>query len=163
MTFKLKSRSPKSDQVFVSLDIQSWLKPIVQLKGLPAEILFWTFQSVIVNLKKRSTSPKPNQLLTPSKQCIYASLVKIHPLAQRITHRHKSMWMRMCTPIGSASKQTCPPPFACEDIISQRSLVKNKANLTNLYPPTKSYLRETCKSQNINPIYLTLSSASFRS
>ena len=42
---------------------------------------------------------------------------------------------------------------------------KNKANSTNLYPPTKGYLRETCKSQNINPIYLTLSSAtvSFRS
>ena len=27
----------------------------------------------------------------------------------------------------------------------------NKANSTNLYPPTKGYLRETCKSQNINP------------
>ena len=26
--------------------------------------------------------------------------------------------------------------------------------------PTKGYLRETCKSQNINPIYLTLSSPS---
>ena len=41
----------------------------------------------------------------------------------------------------------------------------NKANSTNLYPPTKGYLRETCKSQNINPIYLTLSSptVSFRS
>ena len=41
----------------------------------------------------------------------------------------------------------------------------NKTNLTNLYPPTKGYLRETCKSQNINPIYLALSSpsVSFRS
>ena len=31
--------------------------------------------------------------------------------------------------------------------------------------PTKGYLRETCKSQNINPIYLTLSSptVSFKS
>ena len=36
----------------------------------------------------------------------------------------------------------------------------NKTSLTNLYPPTKGYLRETCKSQNINPIYLTLSSPS---
>ena len=47
----------------------------------------------------------------------------------------------------------------------QKFLKKNKANLTNLYPPTKGYLRETCKSQNINPIYLTLSSptVSFRS
>ena len=41
----------------------------------------------------------------------------------------------------------------------------NKTNSTNLYPLTKDYLRETCKSQNINPIYLTLSSTSvsFRS
>ena len=41
----------------------------------------------------------------------------------------------------------------------------HKANSTNLYPPTKGYLRETCKSQNINPIYLTLSlpTVSFRS
>ena len=41
----------------------------------------------------------------------------------------------------------------------------NKANSTNLYPSTKGNLRETCKSQNINPIYLTLSSptVSFRS
>ena len=44
-------------------------------------------------------------------------------------------------------------------------LERNKTNSTNLYPPTKGYLRETCKSQNINPIYLTLSSpsVSFRS
>ena len=41
----------------------------------------------------------------------------------------------------------------------------NKTNSTNLYPPRKGYLRETCKSQNINPIYLSLSSPSvaFRS
>ena len=44
-------------------------------------------------------------------------------------------------------------------------ITTNKTNLTNLYPPTKGYLREICKSQNINPIYLTLSSPSvlFRS
>ena len=43
--------------------------------------------------------------------------------------------------------------------------IENKTNWTNLYPPTKGYLRETCKSQNINPIYLALSSPSvlFRS
>ena len=36
----------------------------------------------------------------------------------------------------------------------------NRTNSMNLYPRTKGYLRETCKSQNINPIYLTLSSPS---
>ena len=45
------------------------------------------------------------------------------------------------------------------------NFIVNKANSTNLYPPTKGYLRETCKSQNINPISLILSSptVSFRS
>ena len=45
------------------------------------------------------------------------------------------------------------------------NLICNKTNSTNLYPLRKGYLRETCKSQNINPIYLTLSSpsVSFRS
>ena len=49
--------------------------------------------------------------------------------------------------------------------IKYRILCLNKANSTNLYPPAKGYLRDTCKSQNINPIYLTLSSptVSFRS
>ena len=48
---------------------------------------------------------------------------------------------------------------------SDRANKLYKANSTNLYPPMKGYLRETCKSQNINPIYLTLSSptVSFRS
>ena len=35
-----------------------------------------------------------------------------------------------------------------------KDIYNNKANSTNLYPPTKGYMRETCKSQNINPIYL---------
>ena len=53
-----------------------------------------------------------------------------------------------------------------EQIFSQGSnIFPNKTNSTNLYPPMKGYFRETCKSQNINPIYLTLSSpsVSFRS
>ena len=55
---------------------------------------------------------------------------------------------------------------ALERMINKRLtwfLESDKANSTNLYPPTKVYLR--CKSQNINPIYLTLSSptVSFRS
>ena len=50
-----------------------------------------------------------------------------------------------------------------ENFVSE--VKENKPNSTNLYPPTKGYLKVTCKSQNINPIYLTLSSpsVSFRS
>ena len=44
------------------------------------------------------------------------------------------------------------------DLIYPTELQLNKANSKNLYPPTKGYLRETCKSENKNPIYLTLNS-----
>ena len=58
-------------------------------------------------------------------------------------------------------------PFMQQSIcaILVEGIKRNKTNSMNLYPPTKGYLRETCKSQNINPIYLTLSSpsVSFRS
>ena len=37
----------------------------------------------LVTLKMRSRSPKSNQLFPPSQPCIYASLVKIHPLVQK--------------------------------------------------------------------------------
>ena len=36
------------------------------------------------------------------------------------------------------------------------SSVWNKTNSTNFYPPAKGYLRETCKLQNKNPIYMYL-------
>ena len=57
-------------------------------------------------------------------------------------------------------------PNMTEKLLTGTKRIKqNKANSTNLYPPTKDYLRETCKSQNINPIYLILRSpsVSFRS
>ena len=65
-----------------------------------------------------------------------------------------------------------------KSVTNVRKMMRNKSNLDvvdsnantrqirRIYiPPTKGYLRETCKSQNINPIYLTLSSPSvlFRS
>ena len=40
----------------------------------------------MATLKIRSRSPKSNHLFLPSQQCIHASLVKIHPLVQEITH-----------------------------------------------------------------------------
>ena len=59
------------------------------------------------------------------------------------------------------------PPIICSRRQFQivRFFKNNKTNSTNLYPLTKGYLRETCKSQNINAINLTLSSPSvlFRS
>ena len=67
------------------------------------------FFSAAVALKIRSRSPKFNQLFSPSKQCIYASLVKIHPLVQKIMSRKDAT--QTSTQTGSAPKPICPSPF----------------------------------------------------
>ena len=41
-------------------------------------------------------------------------------------------------------------------LLSFTKLENKQDNLTNLYPWTKCYFREKCKSQNINPIYVNL-------
>ena len=50
-----------------------------------------------------------------------------------------------------------------QKFLSWSNFKYNKTNSTNLYPPTKGYLRETCKSPNVNPIYLTSPLVLFRS
>ena len=49
-----------------------------------------------MTLKIRSRSPKFIQLFPLSQQCIYASLVKIHPLVQKIKHRNSIMDVSKC-------------------------------------------------------------------
>ena len=66
-----------------------------------------------MTLKIGSRSPKSNQLVPPSQQCICASLVKIRPLVQKITHGNEA------TPTGSAPKTICPPPPSVGGDISQ--------------------------------------------
>ena len=44
--------------------------------------------NALVTLKIMSRAPKSNLLFPFSQQCIFASLVKIHPLVQKITHRN---------------------------------------------------------------------------
>ena len=61
------------------------------------ETIFRTFQSAAVTLKIRSRSPKSNQLVPFSQQCIYASLVKIYQTVQKIRHGKEATW----TPTGS--------------------------------------------------------------
>ena len=69
-----------------------------------------------------------------------------------------------CSLYCKAHYQNYQNGFASPNKMATRAACA-KTNSANLYPPTKGYLRETCKSQNINPIYLTLSSpsVSFRS
>ena len=62
-----------------------------------------------MTLKIGPKSPKSNQLVPPSQQCICASLVKIRPSVQKITRRNEATTMQ--TPTGSAQKQYVPPPF----------------------------------------------------
>ena len=72
----------------------------------------------LVTLKMRSRSPKSNQLFPPSQPCIYASLVKIHPVVQKISRRKEATRKRtpMRTPTGSTPKTICPPPSVGGDI-----------------------------------------------
>ena len=66
---------------------------------------------VAVTLKIGSRSPKSNQLVSSSQQCICASLVKICPSVQKITHRNEATRTPTQTPTGSAPKTICPPPL----------------------------------------------------
>ena len=61
-----------------------------------------------MTLKIGSRSPKSNQLVPPSQQCICASLVKFRPSVQKITCGNEAT--RTPTPTGFAPKTICPPP-----------------------------------------------------
>ena len=62
-----------------------------------------------MTLKIWSKSPKSNQLVPPSQQCICASLVKIRPSVQKITCGNEATRTLTQTPTGSAPKTICPP------------------------------------------------------
>ena len=140
VTMKIKSRSPKSNQLFTpsqhcicaSLVLICITKILSTLHTLPtlylfkfglnlstgsednAQTKFHTLKKVAVTLKIGLRSPKSNQLVPPSHQCICASLVKIHPSVQKIMHGNEAT--RTQTPTGSAPKTICPPPFSWGDI-----------------------------------------------
>ena len=84
------------------------------------ETKFHTLKKVAVTLKIWSRSPKSNQLVPPSQQCICASLDKISPSVQKITRGNEAM--RTQTPTGSAPKTICPPPFGLGDIINSNKI-----------------------------------------
>ena len=69
-----------------NVSMQVWSKSIHLFRRYRTETIFWIFQSGTVILKIRSMSLNFDQLLPSSRQCIYASLVKIHPLVQKISH-----------------------------------------------------------------------------
>ena len=131
VTLKIRSRSPKSNQLCASSQ-QCSCASLVKIHSLfrryrvgkPNLICFHG----LVTLKMRSMSPKSNQLFPPSQPCIYASLIKIHPLVQKISRRKEATRTR--TPTGSAPKNNRSPTFGWGDIISR----------VKITPPTKFYM-----------------------
>ena len=80
--------------------------------------------------------------------------IKERIMSKPHAHSHKYNYNEKNT--CKDSKKICD--YKVPTVYIDMTAVLNKTNSTNLYHPTKGYLRETCKSQNINPIYLTLSS-----
>ena len=93
VTLKIKSRSPKTYTTLPILPTMYLCKFHQNLfngsEDKTTEMKIDTVKKVAVTLKIKSRSPKSNPLFTPSQHCIYASLVKICPLVQKITPRNE--------------------------------------------------------------------------
>ena len=117
---KKSARSPKSYQLFPSSQ-QCIYASLVEIHPLVHKItLINSFLDMIskcrCTLTIRSRSPKSSQLFPSSHQCIYASLVKIHPLVQKIRHgNHISNISKCCCDLENKVKVTkissTFPPF----------------------------------------------------
>ena len=111
LTLKNRSRSPKSNQLFIMSQcyIHGNLVEICQpvhgtwcsqaLLGLKFGSL-----SPAVTLEIMSRSPKPNQLFTMSQCYIHANLVKIHPPVHEILCKQESV-TTMLTPTLTPRQQ----------------------------------------------------------
>ena len=107
LTLKNKSRSPKSNQLFIMSQcyIHANLVEICQ----PVHEIWCTIWlkfgslSPAVTLKIRSRSPKPYQLIIMSQCYIHANLVKIHLPVHEISCKQESVTLTP-TPTGSAPK-----------------------------------------------------------
>ena len=95
MNLKIRSRSPKSNQIFKpSQRYNIWslarIRPLVQEIGCRQVCFFfvkiWKFHSFysVMNLKIRSRSPKSEQIFKPSQRYNIWSLARICPLVQEI-------------------------------------------------------------------------------
>ena len=135
--------------------MQVWLKFNPLFGRYCAEIADLYSLYGMVTLKIRSRSPKYIQLFPPSKQCIYASLVKIHPQVQKIRQRNLISDISKCRcdlkirPRSPKSNQLFPYYLQCiyASLVKIRLLVqkithRNKAiwmrtgsSTRTIYPP----------------------------
>ena len=99
-----RPKTPKSNQLFASSQ-QCTICKFGQNTSISSEDNrnhISDISKCSCDLEIRSRAPKYNQLISPSQLCIYASLVKIHPLVQKIAHRKEAT--RTWTPKGIAPK-----------------------------------------------------------
>ena len=127
LTLKNRSRSPKSNQLFIMSQCYIHAN-LVEVCQPVHEIMVHTSTfglkfgslSPAVPLKIRSRSPKPNQLFDMSQCYIHAKLVKIHTSVHEISCKQESVMLMLKltltptltpTPTGSTPKTICPPPL----------------------------------------------------
>ena len=93
VTLRIRTRSPKILLSLTLLPIM-YLGKFGQNPSTGSEDNAWQpyvgHLKCHVTLKIRQRSPNSNKLFSSSQQCIYASLVKIHPLVQKIMHGNES-------------------------------------------------------------------------
>ena len=124
LTLKYRSRSPKSNQLFIMsqcyihANLVEICQPVHDMVHTSTFGLKFGSLSPAVTLKIRSRSPKPNQLFNMSQCYIHANLVKIHPPVHEISCKQESVTPTPTptltltpTPKGSAPKTICPPPL----------------------------------------------------
>ena len=125
---------------------------------------FDTLKKVAVTLKIKSRSPKSNQLFTPSHHCIYASLVKICPLVQKITARNeisyitkRSLWPWKLSQGHQKYKQLFPSSqqCICASFIKICSLVQKIKSGNEISHPKKVAVTLKIKSRSpkSNPLH----------
>ena len=86
---------------------------------MEAADLYSLYRMVTLKIRSRSLNLI---ILTPFQKYIYANLVKIHQLVQKITHRNEATRIRTPTPAGSAPKtKMLPPPYDKGDITNKQN------------------------------------------
>ena len=107
---EIRSRSPNSSQLSLLPTMHLCTfgqNPSTSSEDYTRKPYFGHFKVPHVTLKIRSILPKSNQLFPSSQQCIYASLVKIHRLVQKIVNGNESVRRRRRDP---HHKQYIPHP-----------------------------------------------------
>ena len=133
VTLKIKSRSPKSNQLFPPFQ-QCIYASLVKIHRLVQKTMnrkeATRFKIMPVWPWKLSKGHQNNQLFPYSQLCIYASLVKINPTVQKITHRNH---------ISDISKCCC----------DTLKLGQGHQNLINSFPLSEMYI---CKLGQIHQL-----------